>query len=117
MRLAIDDFGTGYSSLGYLQAAAGRRAQDRQVVRDARWPTTRPTPRSCARPSTSPTTSGCEVVAEGVETEHISAALTALHCDAGQGFYFAGPLPEAEAARWAAEVAFIRAAALEQRTA
>jgi predicted signal transduction protein with EAL and GGDEF domain len=31
--LSIDDFGAGYAGLGYLRDPAGRRAQDRQVLR------------------------------------------------------------------------------------
>ena len=42
---------------GQPQAAAGRRDQDRQVVRDGHGASTRPTRRSCARRSTSRTTS------------------------------------------------------------
>ena len=33
VKVAIDDFGTGYSSLGVPEAPAGRRPEDRQVVR------------------------------------------------------------------------------------
>jgi diguanylate cyclase (GGDEF)-like protein len=116
VRLAIDDFGSGYSSLGYLK----RLPLDVLKIDKSFVMTMMADDDSAAIVRSTIDLAhnlGLEVVAEGVATEHISAALTALHCDAGQGFYFAGPLPEVEAAQWAAEVAFIRAAALEQRTA
>ena len=67
--VSLDDFGTGYSSLGLPQAAAGRRAQDRPLVRDTALERRRPTPRSCRRSSSSAGSLGLRVVAEGVEDE------------------------------------------------
>ena len=51
VRVAIDDFGTGYSSLSYLAAAAGRRAQDRQVLHRPGLRRRRATPRWSRRSS------------------------------------------------------------------
>jgi diguanylate cyclase (GGDEF)-like protein len=116
VRLAIDDFGSGYSSLGYLK----RLPLDVLKIDKSFVMTMLADDDSAAIVRSTIDLAhnlGLEVVAEGVATESISGALAALRCDAAQGFYFAGPLPEGEAARWAAEVAFLRAAALEQLTA
>jgi EAL domain-containing protein (putative c-di-GMP-specific phosphodiesterase class I) len=89
VRLAVDDFGTGYSSLNYIQQfpvdilkvdksfidAVHRRPQvgahghDHQARGDLNL---RPSPR--------------------IERADQLEQLLALHCDLGQGFYFAKPL-------------------------
>src|SRR6185436_19907078 len=92
----VDDFGTGYSSLSYLQnlpvdtlkidrsfvktmdQAGGRSEIVRAIIDLAH-------------------SMGLTVVAEGVETRGQLDALTALHCNGAQGFYFARPLPPEEA--------------------
>jgi EAL domain-containing protein (putative c-di-GMP-specific phosphodiesterase class I) len=48
---------------------------------------------------------GLHVTAEGIETQELAHALQDLGCWQGQGYYFARPMPEAEAfdywrARW-----------------
>lgn len=43
---------------------------------------------------------GLQSIAEGIETPHQLAVLTALGCDFGQGFYWSRPLPTAEAAEY-----------------
>jgi diguanylate cyclase (GGDEF)-like protein len=91
VRLALDDFGTGYSSLSYLRSLPlqslkiakefidGMTSTDddaafvRLIVELAR-------------------VRGLSVVAEGIETHEQLAALRALGCDRGQGYYFARPL-------------------------
>jgi len=46
---------------------------------------------------------GIDIVAEGVESQETAAALVELGCLAGQGSYFAWPLPAAKAAEgWVA---------------
>jgi EAL domain-containing protein (putative c-di-GMP-specific phosphodiesterase class I) len=115
VRLAIDDFGSGYSSLGYLK----RLPLDVLKIDKSFVMTMLADDDSSAIVRSTIDLAhdlGLEVVAEGVATETIGGALAALRCDAGQGFYFAGPMPEDEAASWAAEVAFLRTAALEQLT-
>ncbi|HST26660.1 MAG TPA: EAL domain-containing protein [Gaiellaceae bacterium] len=113
VRLAIDDFGSGYSSLGYLK----RLPLDVLKIDKSFVMTMMSDDDSAAIVRSTIDLAhnlGLEVVAEGVATEQIGSTLNALHCDAGQGFYYAGPMPDTEAASWAAEVAFIRAAALQQ---
>ncbi len=92
VRLAMDDFGTGYSSLSYLKRfpmdilkidksfvdGLGHDEDDTTIVRAII---------SLGRAL------GVSLVAEGVETVGQIAALQALGCEVGQGFYFAQPLP------------------------
>ena len=47
----------------------------------------------------------------------MSAILATLHCDVAQGFYFSGPIPAEEVAAWAAEINFLRAAAIQRLSA
>jgi diguanylate cyclase (GGDEF)-like protein/PAS domain S-box-containing protein len=98
VQVAIDDFGTGYSSLSYLQ----RYPIDLIKI---------------ARPFVEDVTAGVDksalaraiigladtlrlrTVAEGVETPEQCAALRALGCTMGQGYYFSPPLPAADITR------------------
>jgi EAL domain-containing protein (putative c-di-GMP-specific phosphodiesterase class I) len=92
IRLAIDDFGTGYSSLNYLRqfpfdelkidrsfvAMGDQNVADndleRAIVELGR-------------------TLNMEIVAEGIEQAQQLDRLRSLHCQLGQGFYFARPMP------------------------
>lgn len=106
VRVHIDDFGTGYSSLSYLfRLPTDALKIDRSFV---------------ARIGVDPDADvmvrtlidlahafGKEVVAEGIETADQLALLRSLHCDHGQGFFFARPMDRelvagclAAAARW-----------------
>ncbi|RYG56172.1 EAL domain-containing protein, partial [bacterium] len=38
-----------------------------------------------------------DVIAEGIETRAQMDQLRGMHCESGQGYYFARPLPAAEA--------------------
>jgi EAL domain-containing protein (putative c-di-GMP-specific phosphodiesterase class I) len=92
VRLAVDDFGTGYSSLRYLRdlpvailkldrsfvGGLGRERDDRAIVEAVVH---------LAR------SLRLSVTAEGVETPHQAAVLTALGCPYGQGFLFGRPVP------------------------
>ncbi|NJO12080.1 MAG: EAL domain-containing protein [Leptolyngbyaceae cyanobacterium SL_1_1] len=96
--LSIDDFGTGYSSLDRLyRLNANILKIDRSFVERI----------TCSR-------AACEivrviielahalemtVVAEGVETTEQAAQLRELHCESGQGYFFARPLPPREIER------------------
>ncbi len=90
VRIAIDDFGSGYSSLNYLQrfpvdilkidrsfvSGGDQRTGDRSIAEAVI---------QIGR------TLQLKTVAEGVETGDQWAALRAMGCDLGQGFYFARP--------------------------
>jgi len=97
IQLAVDDFGTGYSALSYLRNLPVTTLKiDRSFVTGIA--------------DDDEARSVCEavvhlggafkmtVVAEGVETAEQAAALIAMGCTVGQGFYFHRPLPPAEAA-------------------
>ncbi len=95
--LAIDDFGTGYSSLGMLRHfpvdtlkidrsfvdGLGAESDDSVIVSGVI---------GLAHGL------GLRVVAEGVETAGQLERLHDLGCDLGQGYFFARPLPAADAA-------------------
>jgi diguanylate cyclase (GGDEF)-like protein/PAS domain S-box-containing protein len=96
VRIAIDDFGTGYSNLSYLRrlpvhelkldgsfAEGLRRAGDADPVDE----------RIVATLVTLAHTLDLTVTAEGVENAAQLERLRALHCDAGQGWFFAPPGP------------------------
>lgn len=99
VRLAIDDFGAGYSSLGYLKrlpldvlkidrsfvASMETSDDDAVIVRSTI---------DLAH------NLGLRVVAEGVESESVRAALAARGCDAAQGYHFARPMAAAELEEW-----------------
>ncbi|WP_448570712.1 putative bifunctional diguanylate cyclase/phosphodiesterase, partial [Trichothermofontia sp.] len=95
-QLGLDDFGTGYSSLSYLRRfpvdtlkidksfvqKMGQSPEDAAIVRmiiDLGH------------------TLGMDVVAEGVETQVDADHLRSLGCDFGQGYFWAKPLPAAQA--------------------
>jgi PAS domain S-box-containing protein len=92
VELAIDDFGTGYSSLQYLSrmpvnllkvdrsfvAGLGQNEGDTFIVTSVI---------ALAHAL------GLRVVAEGVETDRQHRHLTALGCDAAQGFLWSRPVP------------------------
>jgi len=90
-RLALDDFGTGYSSLGHLRdfpvdiikmdasfvGGIGRGIADGAILRAIIGLAN---------------TLGLMTIAEGIERQDQLAALNAMGCTAGQGFYFSKPL-------------------------
>nr|MDQ3044115.1 EAL domain-containing protein [Chloroflexota bacterium] len=95
VRLAIDDFGTGYSSLGYLRRLPVDTLKiDRSFVADLdadpRMMTIVGAIRTLAHGL------GLDVVAEGIETAEQRDRLRDLDVRAGQGYYFAKPMPAAE---------------------
>ncbi len=94
--LYLDDFGTGYSSLSYLhQFPADRIKLDRTFVMALDG---KRMPEIVETIVTLSQRIGAHVIAEGIETGTQLNALRELGCLAGQGFYFAPPLP-ADAAR------------------
>jgi diguanylate cyclase (GGDEF)-like protein len=95
-QVAMDDFGTGYTSLSYLQrlpidmlkidqSFVSGMLKDKDSVAIVR-----------AVLSLADAL-GMSTTAEGIESEELARALTELGCDRGQGFFFARPLPPAEA--------------------
>ena len=90
-RLALDDFGTGYSSLGHLRdfpvdilkmdatfvAGIGNGLADGAILRAIIGLAN---------------TLGLMTIAEGIERQEQLAALNAMGCSAGQGFYLSKPL-------------------------
>nr|WP_281373253.1 bifunctional diguanylate cyclase/phosphodiesterase [Kineococcus aurantiacus] len=100
VRVAVDDFGAGSTSLVHLRGLAVHELKiDRQFVSDL-----------VAHPEDDVIVSsvialahrlGLVVVAEGVETLAAADRLSALGCDELQGFFFARPLPAAQALAWA----------------
>ena len=94
--VAIDDFGIGYSSLGYLQRLPVDRIKiDRSFVEKIDHSESER--RLCAAIIAMAHHLGLGVVAEGVENEVQHAILSAMGCDAYQGYWQSGhPVPAEE---------------------
>lgn len=91
VRLAVDDFGTGYSSLNYIQQFPVDILKVDKSFIDA----VNTDPRKSALTATIIKLAAdldLRPVAEGIERADQLEQLLALHCDMGQGFYFAKPL-------------------------
>lgn len=97
--LYIDDFGTGYSSLGYLKRLPVNSVKiDKSFVIDM---LENPDSEAIVRSTISLAHDlNLEVVAEGIESQAIWDALTALGCDIGQGYFISKPLPAPLFAQW-----------------
>ncbi|OLP19627.1 hypothetical protein BST81_04665 [Leptolyngbya sp. 'hensonii'] len=95
-KLSMDDFGTGYSSLSQLRRfpidtlkvdksfvqKMGQSPEDYEIVRMI---------------INLGHTLGMDLIAEGVETQADVDALRSMNCEFGQGYFWAKPLPAAEA--------------------
>jgi len=91
-KFALDDFGTGYSSLAYLrQHEIGFLKIDRMFVNGLADGGSDLA--ICEAVIAMARRLGIAVIAEGVETEMQRERLTAAHCDYGQGYGFARPMP------------------------
>jgi diguanylate cyclase (GGDEF)-like protein/PAS domain S-box-containing protein len=90
--LSIDDFGIGYSSLSYLQRFPIDILKIAKPFVDdvARGPERAALARAIVGLGD---TLHLHTIAEGIETAEQSAALIALGCAYGQGYYFSPPLP------------------------
>lgn len=94
--IAIDDFGVGYSSLGFLrQMQVSRVKIDRSFVTGLADQTENQALVSAVLQLAG--SFGFQVVAEGVESAEDLQTLQAMHCHAMQGYYFAPPMPAAQA--------------------
>jgi diguanylate cyclase (GGDEF)-like protein/PAS domain S-box-containing protein len=97
VRIALDDFGTGYSTLAHVQRLnvdilkidrsfveqIGGSDRDREII---------------GAITAMAHALGMSVVGEGIETTRQLGELTALGCDAGQGYLLARPLPAEQVA-------------------
>ena len=92
VRLSLDDFGTGYSSLTYLKRLPLDQIKiDQSFVRELLTD-----PNDAAMAHTIVTLGHSlqmEVIAEGVESAEQHDVLSAMGCDAFQGYYFGRPVP------------------------
>lgn len=97
VHIAIDDFGTGYSSFSYLKKFPLDRLKiDRSFITDICH-----NPNDAAIVRTIITLGhslNLKVIAEGVENAEQIDLLTAMECDAYQGFFKTRPLPPEELA-------------------
>jgi diguanylate cyclase (GGDEF)-like protein len=93
VRLAIDDFGTGYSSLSYLERFPVDMLKIAKPFVDglAKGAQESPLVEAVIRIGDA---LGLETVAEGIERAEQWDRLKDLHCEQGQGFYFARPLED-----------------------
>lgn len=94
MHVALDDFGTGYSNLGALLAL-----DFDQIKLDGSFVRALGTPRGVALVGVVVATArslGCDLVAEGVETNEQREALQRLGCGYAQGWLIGRPLALAE---------------------
>jgi diguanylate cyclase (GGDEF)-like protein len=96
MAIALDDFGTGYASLTHLKSFPVDRIKiDRSFVRSML--VERDSAQIVRAIIELAHALGIEVVAEGVESLDIAAALAAMGCDYVQGYAFGKPAPSGEA--------------------
>ncbi|WP_228151248.1 putative bifunctional diguanylate cyclase/phosphodiesterase [Tamilnaduibacter salinus] len=92
LALAVDDFGTGYSSLAYLKALPVSRIKiDRTFVTGL--PENAQDAALCRTIISMAHSMGCDVIAEGVETEDQASWLALAGSDEMQGFLLDRPEP------------------------
>lgn len=98
--IAIDDFGTGYSNLARLRDLPLDRVKlDRSLVENV---ATNAEARTIAQAVIGLIHGlGCEVVAEGIETQAQLDVLRVIGCDVLQGYVIAQPMAEADFIAWA----------------
>lgn len=96
IKMSMDDFGTGFSSFSYLHRFPMDTLKvDRSFVSNMNKGV-----KNQEIVSTIVMLAhklGMDVVAEGIETESEQQILQGLNCEYGQGYYFAKPLPVADA--------------------
>lgn len=95
MRVALDDFGTGYSNLGHLHKLRFDTIKlDQGFIRQMDDPRCLAIVRAIAGMAQS---LGCDMVAEGVETQEQLLQLRALGCQYAQGWLVGKPMVMDEA--------------------
>lgn len=96
IRIALDDFGTGYSSLSYLKRLPITKLKiDQSFIRDL--PDDAEDASIVRAVIGLAKNLGLEVLAEGAETEHQINFLRINQCDRVQGYFYARPMPAADA--------------------
>ena len=89
IKVALDDFGTGYSSLGHLHKLVFDTLKlDQGFIRQLDDPRCMSIVRAVVGMADA---LGCDIVAEGVETEKQLAQLKALGCEYAQGYLVGKP--------------------------
>lgn len=89
IKVALDDFGTGYSNLGHLHKLAFDTLKlDQGFIRQLDDPRCMAIVKSVVAMAGS---LGCDIVAEGVETESQMAKLKTLGCEYAQGYLIGKP--------------------------
>ena len=99
VQLSIDDFGTGYSSLSYLSRLPMNKLKiDRSLIKDM---LIEPKDRAITEAIIALAHRlNMTVVAEGVESAAIHAALVEARCNAVQGHHTGRPMPADALERW-----------------
>jgi len=99
IQLSLDDFGTGYSSLAYLKKLPVSEIKiDKSFIKDMELDASDTViVRSTIALGHN---LGMKVVAEGVENLEIWELLSALGCDASQGYYMSRPLTTSALDEW-----------------
>ena len=100
--ISIDDFGTGYSSLQYLNTLSASIIKiDQTFIRDM---TVTAGAHHIVKSSIALGHSlGYKVISEGIETPESYGQLHEMHCDVGQGYYIARPMPAVQLTDWILE--------------
>lgn len=95
VRVGLDDFGTGSSSLSALQRIPLDFLKiDKEIVQGAMQGTRQA--QIVGAIVRMAQALDLEVIAEGVESEQQHAAVRALGCESGQGWFFGQPMPAAD---------------------
>ncbi|WLV24488.1 bifunctional diguanylate cyclase/phosphodiesterase [Aciduricibacillus chroicocephali] len=98
VKISIDDFGTGYSSLSVLGAMPIDHLKIDQAF--VRFMDTNPKLRPIVKTIIQLGENlGVELIAEGIEEQHIAEELTAYGCRYGQGYLYSRPVPPEEIVR------------------
>ena len=99
IKIAIDDFGTGYSSLSYLRRLAIDKIKiDRSFVSNLLEDNQ---DQSIVKAIIQMAKDlQMRTVAEGIECPKVGERLAMLGCEAGQGYFYAKPMPAEEFINW-----------------